>query len=163
MAAGESRYNPISYHNGTVWPHDNALIALGLSRYGYKREALRIFSGMFDAMQHFDLFRPPELFCGFSRRQGSAPTQYPVACSPQAWASAMPYAVMEACLGLSFHPQQREIRLDRAQLPQRIDALEIRGLELCEARVELVLRRYEGGVGVELRKREGDVNVIIAK
>jgi glycogen debranching enzyme len=163
MAAGESRYNPISYHNGTVWPHDNALIALGFSRYGYRREALRIFTGMFDAMQHMDLFRPPELFCGFSRRQGSAPTQYPVACSPQAWASAMPFAVFEACLGMSFHPERREIRLERAQLPARIDTLEIAGLELAGARVELVLRRYAGSVGVEVRKREGDINIVAAK
>jgi len=118
---------------------------------------------MFDAMQHMDLFRPPELFCGFPRRQGSAPTQYPVACTPQAWASAMPFAVIEACLGLSFHPERREIRLERAQLPQRIDALEISGLELGEARVELALRRYPGGVGVELRSREGDVTVVVAK
>jgi glycogen debranching enzyme len=163
MAVGESRYNPISYHNGTVWPHDNALIALGFSRYGFRREALRIFTGMFDAMQHMDLFRPPELFCGFSRRQGSAPTQYPVACAPQAWASAMPFAVLEACLGLSFDPDRREIRVDRAQLPQRIDTLEIAGLELGDARVELALRSYPGGVGLELRKRDGDVTVVAAK
>jgi glycogen debranching enzyme len=163
MAAGESRYNPISYHNGTIWPHDNALIALGFARYGYRREALRIFTGMFDAMQHMDLFRPPELFCGFSRRQGSAPTQYPVACAPQAWASAMPFAVLEACLGLSFDPEKREIRLDRAQLPGRIDSLEIAGLELAGGRVELVLRRYPGSVGVEVRKREGDVSIVAAK
>src|SRR3954471_12092433 len=163
MAAGESRYNPISYHNGTIWPHDNALIALGFARYGYRREALRIFTGMFDAMQHMDLFRPPELFCGFSRRHGSAPTQYPVACTPQAWASAMPFAVLDACLGLSFHPERQEIRLERAQLPSRIDALEIGGLELCGARVDLGLRGYPGGVGVELRGRDGDVTVVVAK
>ena len=163
MAAGESRYNPISYHNGTVWPHDNALIALGFGRYGYRREALRIFTGMFDAMQHMDLFRPPELFCGFSRRLGSAPTQYPVACAPQAWASAMPFAVLEACLGLSFHPERREIRFERSLLPSRIDTLDVKGLELGGARVELALRRYAGGVGVELHNRDGEVTVVAAK
>jgi len=148
MAIGESRYNPISYHNGTVWPHDNALIALGFALYGYRAQALRIFTGMYDAMQHMDLFRPPELFCGFSRRQGSGPTQYPVACAPQAWASAMPFAVLEACLGLSFHPEKREIRFDKAQLPARIDTLDIVGLELAGAQVELVLRRYPNTIGV---------------
>jgi glycogen debranching enzyme len=160
MAAGECRYNPISYHNGTVWPHDNALIALGLARYGFRRESLRIFSGMFGAMQHMELFRPPELFCGFSRRRGSAPTQYPVACNPQAWASAMPFAILEACLGVSFDLTAKEIRLSRPILPDFIDDLEINGLALGTAKVDLALRRNGHSVGVEVRRRDGDVSLV---
>ncbi|VFU09514.1 protein of unknown function [Methylocella tundrae] len=90
MADGEARYNPISYHNGSVWPHDNAMIALGFARYGFAREAAQVFSAMFDAAAHQDLRRLPELFCGFIRRPHRGPTSYPVACAPQAWAAAAP-------------------------------------------------------------------------
>lgn len=79
IAAGEARYNPMSYHNGSVWPHDNALIAEGLARYGFRDEAARIFEGIFAAASHVDLRRLPELFCGFPRRRAQGPTLYPVA------------------------------------------------------------------------------------
>jgi glycogen debranching enzyme len=163
MAARESRYNPISYHNGTVWPHDNALIALGFSRYGLRKPALRILSGMFGAVQYMDLLRPPELFCGFSRRRGTPPTQYPVACNPQAWASAMPFAVLDACLGLTFDSQKSEIRFTNPMLPDFIDELEIQNLTLNESRIDVVLRRYFDGVGVEVRRRWGDASVVVIK
>ena len=100
MPSDAPRFNPMSYHDGSVWPHDNALIALGLARYGFKRAAAAIFTGLFDAAGHMELMRFPELFCGFPRRRGTAPTLYPVACAPQAWASAAPFALLEACLGL---------------------------------------------------------------
>ena len=163
MAAGECRYNPISYHNGTVWPHDNALIALGLGRYGFRKAALRIFSGLFGAMQYMDLFRPPELFCGFSRRSGIAPTQYPVSCNPQAWASAMPFALVEACLGMTLDALRNEIRFEHPVLPDFINELEIRGLAVNSSKVDIVLRRYAESVGVEVRRRSGDADVIVIK
>jgi glycogen debranching enzyme len=163
MAAGESRYNPISYHNGTVWPHDNALIALGFSRYGLRKPALRILSGMFGAIQYMDLFRPPELFCGFSRRRGTAPTQYPVACNPQAWASAMPFAALDACLGLTFDALQNEIHITNPVLPDFIDELAIENLVLNDSRIDIVLRRYLDSVGVEVRGRRGNARVIVIK
>ena len=162
MAMGECRYNPISYHNGTVWPHDNALIALGLARYGFRRDALRVFNGMFGAMQHMELFRPPELFCGFSRRWGGAPTQYPVACNPQAWASAMPFAVIEACLGISLDCAAKEVRFSGPLLPDFIDDLEINGLVLGAAKLDLALRRNGRSVAAEIRRREGDVALVVA-
>src|SRR5690606_22896330 len=84
VAAGESRYNPISYHNGSVWPHDNALIALGLSHYGFDAQVHQIFQGLFDTAAYMELRRLPELFCGFRRQPGGGPTAYPVACAPQA-------------------------------------------------------------------------------
>src|SRR5690606_16740036 len=104
IASTDARYNPMSYHNGSVWPHDNALIALGLARYGFKREATRVFDGLFQASIYIDLRRLPELFCGFPRRRGQGPTFYPVACAPQAWAAATPLCLVQACLGLDFDP-----------------------------------------------------------
>ena len=163
MAAGESRYNPISYHNGSVWPHDNALIALGLARYGFREAALRILGGMFGAMQHIELFRPPELFCGFPRHKASGPTLYPVACSPQAWASAMPFALLQSCLGLTFDVPRREIRFVRSRFPEFIDQLDIDGLALCDATVDLRLRRYPAGVVIEVKRREGMLNLVVEK
>src|SRR5690606_17822665 len=102
LAAGQARYNPMSYHNGSVWPHDNALIAAGLARYGFKAEAARIFEALFGASVYTELRRLPELFCGFARMRGQGPTLYPVACSPQAWAAAAPIGLIATCLGLSF-------------------------------------------------------------
>src|SRR5690606_16727720 len=90
----EKRYNPMSYHNGSVWPHDNSLIAAGFARYRFKREAARILTSMFEASEFFELHRLPELFCGFARTAGDAPTVYPVACTPQAWAAGAPYLLL---------------------------------------------------------------------
>src|SRR5262245_53561970 len=100
LATTEARFNPMSYHNGSVWPHDNALIASGMARFGFTAGALEIATRLFDASQHMDLFRLPELFCGFERRPGEGPTLYPVACSPQAWAAASVFLLLQSCLGL---------------------------------------------------------------
>src|SRR5437588_6587046 len=126
----EARYNPMSYHNGSIWPHDNALIALGLARYGQKRAVERVFKGLFDAAAYMDLRRLPELFCGFQRGRGRGPTLYPVACSPQAWASATPFTFLEASLGLQFDPAAGEIRLINPRLPTFIDEVILRNLQL---------------------------------
>ena len=113
-----ARYNPMSYHNGSVWPHDNALIALGLARYGLKSEVLKIFRGLFEAAGYMDLRRLPELFCGFPWRRLNAPTLYPVACVPQAWASAAVFALVQASLGIGFDQATGEIHFDRPVLPE---------------------------------------------
>ena len=117
VARGEARFNPMSYHNGSVWPHDNALIALGLARYGLKQPIDRIFEGLFHAGTYMDHRRLPELFCGFRRQRGHGPTLYPVACAPQAWAAATPFALLQASLGLEFDPFTNEIRLNNPRLP----------------------------------------------
>jgi glycogen debranching enzyme len=161
LSSAASRYNPMSYHNGSVWPHDNAILALGLARYGLKREVLRVFEGQFEAIQYMDLLRPPELFCGFNRRRGKAPTLYPVACVPQAWASAAPLAFLEACLGLQCDYAKREIRFERPQLPSFVDEVRLRRLSLGDARVDVLLRRYENGVAVNVIERRGDVRVVV--
>ena len=161
VAQSGARYNPISYHNGSIWPHDNALIALGFARYGLSEHALRLFSGMFDAAAYMDLRRLPELFCGFRRRPGWAPTLYPVACSPQAWASAAPLAFVQACLGLSFDPATERVRFRQPRLPEFLDHMVIRNLHIGVSRFDVMLRRYGTDVSVNVLDRVGDGRVVV--
>ncbi len=112
ISSNEIRYNPMSYHNGSVWPHDTAIVASGLARYGHKQEALRILSALFEASTHMELNRLPELFCGFHKRSDlEGPTLYPVACSPQAWAAGSAYMLLESCLGIRVQPEERDRRI----------------------------------------------------
>jgi len=163
VASDAPRYNPMAYHDGSVWPHDNSLIALGLGRYGFKRAAAAIFEGMFDASTHMDLMRFPELFCGFSRRRGTAPTLYPVACQPQAWASAAPFALLEACLGIVCDHARREIRFHNPLLPRFMEEIRIHNLILDGASADLVLRRRGEGTEVAILAQRGDVSIRIAQ
>ncbi len=160
VAAGEALYNPMSYHNGSVWPHDNALIAMGLARYRLNDAILRIMDGLFAAATHMDLRRLPELFCGFARRPGRGATLYPVACTPQAWASATPIALLQACLGLTFDPAAKIVRFDRPVLPQWLEEVNLRGIHLRGERVDVSLRRRDGEVLAGVPARTGDVRVV---
>jgi glycogen debranching enzyme len=160
IPATEARYNPMSYHNGSVWPHDNAVIAAGLARYGFRKEAARIFEGLFAASIYIDLRRQPELFCGFSRHPGSGPTFYPVACSPQAWAAAAPLSLIQSCLGLSFDPARSEVSFDRPLLPDFLDQITLRGLKIGDKSVDVALTRSGSGVVVETLARRGDIRVL---
>jgi glycogen debranching enzyme len=157
----ERRYNPMSYHNGSIWPHDNALIALGLAQYGFKRAAGQIFAGLYEAASYMELRRLPELFCGFQRRRGRGPTLYPVACSPQAWASGAPFLMLQACLGLEFDPDRGEIRFRRPWLPDFLDEISLVNLALNEASVDVTLRREKDEVSLRVGRRSGDVRVIL--
>ena len=159
IANSEARYNPMSYHNGSIWPHDNALIALGLARYDLKRSLERMFAGLFDAATYFEMRRLPELFCGFQRSRGRGPTHYPVACSPQAWASATPFTLIEASLGLQFDPAANEIRLRNPRLPPFLDELVLRNLMLKQSSVDLKVRRHANEVSVEILERRGQLQV----
>ncbi len=162
LAAGEVRYNPMSYHNGSVWPHDNALIALGFARYGLVAEAARLFEGLYAACGTMEMRRLPELFCGFGRRLQQLPTPYPVACSPQAWAAATLPALVQACLGLSFQPDTKTIRLDRPTLPGFLDQVTLRNLSLNDAMLSLTIRRSGGQVSVQAVDRRGDIQVTMS-
>jgi len=159
VAAGQARYNPMSYHNGSIWPHDNALIAAGLARYGHTQEALRIFNGLFEASVYFDQHRLPELFCGFPRRPTEGPTLYPVACSPQAWAAAAVFGMLQACLGMEIHAEPGEISFHKPRLPEFIDWLRIRNLSIGERSVDLLLQRYHNNVGIEVARKTGEIAV----
>lgn len=164
VADGERRYNPMSYHNGSVWPHDNALIAAGFARYGLKEEAARILTGLFDASLFFDLNRLPELFCGFPRRPGEAPTHYPVACSPQTWAAATVFLLLESCLGLKVLGSQGRIMFFKPLLPESLKQVSINGLRVGNASIDLLAVRHdEGDVGINVVRREGDLDVLILK
>jgi glycogen debranching enzyme len=162
VAVSAARYNPMSYHNGSVWPHDNALIALGLARYGHKEGVLKIFKGLFEAAGYMDLRRLPELFCGFPWRRLVAPTLYPVACAPQAWASAAIFALVQASLGLGFEHGAEEIRFERPMLPGFLDELHLRGLQLKHGVADILLRRYGGEVAVNVTRRQGGVRVVVS-
>ncbi|MGE0523606.1 MAG: glycogen debranching N-terminal domain-containing protein [Variibacter sp.] len=159
VAREAARYNPMSYHNGSIWPHDNALIATGLARYGMKTEVNQVFGGLFDAATYMDLRRLPELFCGFKRRAGEGPTLYPVACAPQAWASGAPFMLLQAALGLEFDPEAREIRLRNPRLPAFLPEITLHNLRLGEAKITLSLHRQGEGVGIQTLNAEGAVRV----
>jgi glycogen debranching enzyme len=162
LGARERRFNPTSYHNGSVWPHDNALIALGLARYGHTGEALALTSALFDAAAQMHLRRLPELFCGFDRRRGKAPTLYPVACAPQAWAACTPFALIQACLGLDVDAAAETVRLRQPRLPEFLDWLAVRRLRVGKGRVDLLFRRQDSSVAVSLLAREGGADVEVA-
>jgi glycogen debranching enzyme len=163
LASTEKRYNPMGYHTGSVWPHDNALIALGFARYGMNDLAVRVFSGLFEAGLHFDLNRMPELFCGFPRESSEGPVLYPVACAPQAWAAGSVFLLFQACLGLRIDAPRRTLRFTGPELPPAVDWIELRNLEIGEAVVDVVLERHENDVGVNVLRREGTVRIIVEK
>ncbi|WP_144861298.1 amylo-alpha-1,6-glucosidase [Mesorhizobium sp. J18] len=160
LATTEARYNPMSYHNGSVWPHDNALIAAGLARYGFKREAARIFEGLFAASTYIDLRRLPELFCGFARQHTRGPTFYPVACAPQAWAAGAPLYMLQSCLGLGFDPSPVQITFDEPMLPEFLGDVTIRNLVLDGGSADITLRRSGSQVVVDVLDRRGPVRVV---
>jgi glycogen debranching enzyme len=159
VAEGEARYNPMAYHNGSVWPHDNALIAYGFGRYDLTREALAVFQVMFDSATYFDLHRTPELFCGFPRDPGEGPVLYPVACSPQSWSAASVFLFLQAALGIEVDGVRQRVSLVRPALPEFITDLEIANLRVGTSSVDLHLTRHGTDVSVRVLHREGDVEV----
>ncbi|MDB5653321.1 MAG: Amylo-alpha,6-glucosidase [Tardiphaga sp.] len=161
VARGEARYNPMSYHDGSIWPHDNALITLGLARYGLKHSVEAVFKGLFDTATYMDLRRLPELFCGFQREKRRGPTLYPVACTPQAWASATPFTLLEAALGIEFDAARGEIRFRDPRLPAFLTEVILRDLRLGESSVDLRLRRHNDDVSLEVLRTRGKIQVSI--
>jgi glycogen debranching enzyme len=162
VAAGAARYNPMSYHNGSMWPHDNALVAAGLARYGHTAGASRIFAALFDLSQAVDGYRLPELICGFHRRAGDSPTLYPVACAPQAWAAGAVYLGLQACLGLKIDTAAQRVSFEHPRLPDSIDWLRITNLTVGTASVDLMLTRHAYDVGVTVLRRDGDLQIVVS-
>ena len=153
----------MSYHNGSIWPHDNSLIAYGLARYRLNRLIPKIMAGLLDATIAMDLHRMPELFCGFVRRQGEAPTLYPVACAPQAWAIGSVFLLLQSCLGISINAPERQISFCYPFLPDFLTEVEIKNLKIGEASIDLSIRRHVHDVVITVPRREGDVKIIIIK
>ncbi|MGD9728225.1 MAG: amylo-alpha-1,6-glucosidase, partial [Nitrospiraceae bacterium] len=163
LGDGERRYNPMSYHNGSVWPHDNALIAAGLARYGLKAGVEKVMTGLFDASLVVDFHRLPELFCGFVRRPGQGLTRYPVACNPQAWAAASAFMGLQACLGMSIRAPEGKVLFTYPILPVFLHELQIKNLTVGKASIDLLVRRHELDVGITVMHRQGDVGVVVVK
>ncbi|HEY4847575.1 MAG TPA: amylo-alpha-1,6-glucosidase [Methylocella sp.] len=163
VASGEARFNPISYHNGSVWPHDNAMIALGLARYGFPWHAAKVFSAMFEAAAYQELRRLPELFCGFIRKPRRGPTAYPVACAPQAWASAAPFAFLGACLGMDLQYEANSVSFRDPAMPAFLDYVTLNQLSLGKSRLDLRLHRHGRDVTLNLLRRQGDAKVMLVK
>ena len=161
LSSKEARYNPMSYHNGSVWPHDNALIAAGFARYGFHEAATRVLAGLFEASLHFDLRRTPELYCGFSRTRDAGPTLYPVACAPQSWAAAAPFLLLSSCLGLRFDAQRQRLSLVKPALPEFLDEVHLRNLTVGDACVDLRLDRNGPRVDVSVLERRGALEVAL--
>lgn len=164
VASSERRYNPMSYHNGSIWPHDNALITAGLARYGFTKQAVAILEGIYDASLAMDLHRLPELFCGFKRRDDFNPILYPVACAPQAWAAASVYLMLQGCMGLSINAAENMIHFLHPVLPPFLNQVSINNLQVREnSSVDVVLKRYDRDVTVSVARKQGDVKVMIIK
>jgi len=164
IALGEPRYNPMSYHDGSVWPHDNALAALGFAHYGLRDAALAVLARFFEASLFFELYRMPELFCGFPRRPDAGPTLYPVACSPQAWASGAVLMMLRAALGLDVDGVNGRVTFTNPVLPAFLEVLHIDGLAVGTSQVDLRIHRYaDGAAGVDVARRSGPVKLSIHK
>ncbi len=163
LASGEVRYNPMSYHNGSVWPHDNALIAGGLARYGYTEQALKIMEGLFQTSIAMDLHRLPELFCGFKWRRGLGPILYPLSCAPQAWAAGAVFLLLQSVLGLSIDARLRMISLSYQALPSFVEEVRLTKLRVGEASADLLIKRYGDDVAINVLRREGSLEVVVVK
>ena len=163
LASTERGYNPISYHNGSVWPHDNALIAMGFCRYGLQDATVRVFQGLLDASRFLHLARLPELFCGFPRRPAEGPTLYPMACAPQAWASGAAFLLLQACLGLSIDGSARRVSCSRPVLPPSIGELHVRNLVVGDGSIDLVFRRTASDVSMAIARRDSGIETVVRK
>jgi len=158
LVVSEARFNPMSYHNGSIWPHDNALIAAGLARYGFKDHASRILGGLFDASLFVE-YRLPELFCGFYRRDGEGPVPYPMACSPQSWSAASVFMLLQAILGMKIDAVTSRLSFVRPVLPEFLDEIQIKNLKVGDGSVDLLVRRRARYATVEIERREGPLEV----
>ncbi len=159
VASTEARYNPMSYHNGSVWPHDNGMIVAGFSRYGFDDLTSVPLTGLFDASVWLESRRLPELFCGFHRRAGEGPTLYPVACSPQAWAAGAVFQLLQSCLRLRFNPSTRELLVDRPMLPPFLEDLTLAGLAVPGGTVDLEFEQGTTGARASVSAKQGDFSV----
>ncbi len=160
LSSSSPAYNPMSYHNGSVWPHDNAIAAAGLKRYGFDAGTARIAGGLFDVAASARDFRLPELFCGFDRDESKSVVAYPVACIPQAWAATAPFMLLQALLGISAHAPRNTLTVDRPMLPDWLASVHVRDIRVGASQVSLAfVRTGSGSTGFSLLEQHGDVRV----
>jgi glycogen debranching enzyme len=163
LSSRAARYNPMSYHNGSVWPHDTAIAAYGLARYGLMQQSLRIMQGLFDASLFIEQQRLPELFCGFPFRRGESPTAYPVACSPQAWSVAAVFLLLQACLRITFDAHNKKLTLYKPMLPDYIKHIRISNLRFGEEVFQLDLIKYDHDLGIHVIKKPLGWDIVAIK
>lgn len=163
VSSAESRFNPMAYHNGSVWPHDNALIAYGMAKYGLAKQVNRVFKGVFEAAMYFDLHRMPELFCGFAQEIGEGPVLYPVACAPQAWSAASVFMLFQACLGIQVDGIKGQVVLSRPTLPDFLSELRIMNLRVGGASIDFDVTRQGEDVSVAVRGNKNNIAVVLMK
>jgi glycogen debranching enzyme len=163
LSSNEVRYNPIGYHLGTVWPHDNSIIAMGFRRHGFDAAAVRVANGIFDAAAHFAHLRLPELFAGFPRDRFGVPVHFPVACHPQAWAAGSTPLFLTALLGLVPEAFEHRLRIVRPLLPHLVDRLELHHLAVGDAHVDLRFERSGHEVTVRVLNVRGNLDVVVEK
>ena len=161
VAESELRFNPMSYHNGAIWPHDNSLLAAGAARYDDKSFALRILNAQFQAAREFDLLRLPELFCGFRRKGREPPLQSPVACSPQTASAGATFLMLQSVLGITIDALDRQIVLAHPVMPEGIEEVRVRNLSVGEASVDFTVRRHAGSVSASVERRTGKLDLVI--
>jgi glycogen debranching enzyme len=163
LSAAAQLYNPMSYHNGSVWPHDTAIAAMGMLRYGFTDSFLTLATGLFQAVQHFDRTRMPSCVCGVSRTEGVGPTRYPVACSPQAWSAGVVFQLVTGMLRLIPDATGNRVTLDRPRLPSWLGWLELRGSRVAKSRIDLRVTQGRESAAVELPARDGDAEVVVRR
>lgn len=159
MSSLEKPYNPMSYHNGSVWPHDNAIVAKGLRLYEQLPQLEKLTNDIFDAAFSFPYYRLPELFCGFARREKGGPVPYPTSCNPQAWAVSSIFLFIKVMIGLSC--RKGEIHVSKPFLPLWMNELYIENLSVGTGRVDLEFARSRGKIYCNVLKSDGDLKVII--
>jgi glycogen debranching enzyme len=163
LSSSAVRYNPMSYHNGSVWPHDSAMVAAGMSRYGFVKESLQVMSGLFNACLYIDLKRLPELFCGFPWRAGEAPTSYPVACVPQAWSVAAVFLLLQACLQITIDTPNKQVVFRDPHLPEYLNKVMLKNLHVPDGSFEFEFHRHRSDVGIQTIQKPFDWKVIVYK
>jgi glycogen debranching enzyme len=161
LGARQRAYDPVGYHTGTVWPHDNALIAHGLKRYGLDRESMKVIDQLMAAGSHFALARYPELFCGYSIEEVPLPVEYPVACRPQAWASGAPLLMLRSYGGISADAPNGVLYIVRPRLPAWLTEIDLVGMRVGKARVDLTFTNRDGVTAVQVQRKEGDLDILI--
>jgi glycogen debranching enzyme len=150
----------MSYHNGSVWPHDTSICVAGMARYGERRGAAQLMGDLFRAARYFDL-RMPELLCGFQRHAGEPPVAYPVTCMPQAWSAGSVFLMLQSCLGLSIDAARREVRVVRPVLPNGVDTLTVDRLDVGGATVNLAFQRLDGATVVVTPAQGSDPSISV--
>ena len=163
LASGERLYNPMSYHNGSVWPHDTAIAAGGMRRYGMADAFITLATSLFEAVLQFEHIRMPELLCGFSRVDDYGPTQYPVACAPQAWAAGVVFMLIGAMLGLAPDAAANQLTLNRPRLPGWLSWVELRNLRLRDSRMTLRASQGQDGAAIEMLSRQGNAELVVRR